>query len=349
MSGAAGRLQAVFLSRAEFATRPPDWRAGVLGGAVYARPGARPEAADLALIDVDTPPLDGRDSVCEIWRDDGAVRAGTAGAIRYRCSDALLFGTLSLDPNHREPASGTPLQGATEAGYRAIFKLLAELDYPYVLRFWNYFPEINRETHGIERYRQFNIGRQDAFIAGGRSVSANVPAACALGAHSGVLSIAFIATRVAPRDIENPRQVSAYHYPGEYGPRSPTFSRASLIDTGAGAMLFISGTASIVGHKSLHFGDVRAQTRESLANIAAVVEEANRTCGSRFNLGALCYKVYVRHAADYAAVRDEFERIVGPAVRAIYLHADVCRAELLVEIEASGGHPCELTATAAAG
>lgn len=349
MSGAAGRLQAVYLSLAEFAARPPDWRAGMLGGAVFARPGVAPVATDLPLIVVDAPPLDGRDTFCEIWHDDGVVRAGTAGAIRYRCSDALLFGALGLDPSRHEAASGTPLQGTTEAGYRAIFKLLAELDYPYVLRFWNYFPEINRETHGIERYRQFNVGRHDAFITSGRSVSANVPASCALGAHSGVLSIAFIATRVAPRAIENPRQISAYHYPGEYGPRSPTFSRANLIDLGVGEMLFISGTASIVGHKSVHLGDVRAQTRESLVNIASVVDEANRTHGSQFSLGTLCYKVYVRDTADYAAVREEFERIVGSAAKVIYLHADVCRAELLVEIEASGGHPCEYTAMVAAG
>jgi len=41
--------------------------------------------------------------------------------------------------------------------------------------------------------------------------------------------------------------------------------------------------------------------------------------------------VYLRHAGDLPAVRALVEARAG---QAIYLHADICRAELLVEIEA---------------
>src|ERR1700727_1147856 len=99
--------------------------------------------------------------------------------------------------------------------------------------------------------------------------------------------------------IKTPRQTSAYHYPPKFGKHSPTFSRACLAPAHAGTRLFISGTASIVGHASLHPGDVRAQTRETLANIKALLDEANRLSGSmRYKLDNMKMKVYVRHAED---------------------------------------------------
>jgi enamine deaminase RidA (YjgF/YER057c/UK114 family) len=191
----------------------------------------------------------------------------------------------------------------------------------------------------MERYRQFNIGRQDAFLGRGRSVVGKVPAACALGTAGGGLHIAFLATRADVIGVENPRQLSAYHYPSQYGPRSPTFSRAGLVKLGGRDMLFISGTASIVGHQTLHHGDAAAQTRECLHNIAAIVAEANRQApDAGFRLDALAYKVYVRHPEDMVTVRCEIAQFIGAPVSAFFLQADVCRAELLVEIEASGGH-----------
>jgi enamine deaminase RidA (YjgF/YER057c/UK114 family) len=144
---------------------------------------------------------------------------------------------------------------------------------------------------------------------------------------------------VPPLAIENPRQVSAYRYPDAYGPRSPSFSRAAVVSPGDGrTMLFISGTASIVGHQTMHIGDVARQTEESLANIAAVLAVAAERAGAPFPHDALTYTVYVRRPADLPVVRRIFESAVGPraASNAIYLQADICRAELLVEIEAHG-------------
>ena len=80
--------------------------------------------------------------------------------------------------------------------------------------------------------------------------------------------------------IENPRQTSAYHYPPKFGKHSPIFSRACSGAARQRPSLFISGTASIVGHETIHPGDVRAQTRETMANINALLDEANRLFGS---------------------------------------------------------------------
>jgi hypothetical protein len=157
---------------------------------------------------LDAAPLAGPERLYEIWRIDGLagapLQAGDYGSVRYRHDGNLLFGSLSLEES--TPSShGSPLQTATERAYREIFGLLDALRYPALLRIWNYLPQINAETYGIERYRQFNIGRQDAFLACSRSVIGNVPAACALGANGGRLNIAFVAARAEPIGIENPR------------------------------------------------------------------------------------------------------------------------------------------------
>ena len=165
-----------------------------------------------------------------------------------------------------------------------------------------------------------------------------MPAACALGSRAGSpLSIYFLAAHWAPRTIENPRQTSAYHYPPQFGTHSPTFSRACVLRESAGTNLFVSGTASIVGHETIHPGDVAAQTRETLANIGALLAEANCVVGGEhYSLDALRFKVYVRRARDVATVERTLSGLVRGAAPVVYLHADVCRQDLLVEIEATG-------------
>ena len=314
---------------------------GLLGGICFSHPAIAQDTAGLPMLAVDMTLPAGEEAICALWHSQEPLQSGRHGVICYRQSETLLFGYLTLDeaagdaPLDQRP----PLQVATEAGYRSIFELLESLGYDAVLRFWNYFPAINRVSQDMERYRQFNIGRQDAFLSRGRPVIGNLPAACALGSAAGGLHVAFLAARAEIICIENPRQVSAYHYPSQYGPRSPTFSRACLVNLGGRDMLFISGTASIVGHRTLHDGDVAAQTRESLYNIQAVAAEANRLAPTaNFRLDNLAYTIYVRHAEDLGKVRNEVTQFIAAPLSAVFLQADVCRADLLVEIEASGGH-----------
>jgi enamine deaminase RidA (YjgF/YER057c/UK114 family) len=202
---------------------------------------------------------------------------------------------------------------------------------------WNYLPEINRATDGDERYRHFNSARQTAFRNSGRSTVGTVPAASALGSPAGSpISIFFLASRRPPKMIENPRQTSAYHYPPKFGTYSPTFSRACVLSESSGTNLFVSGTASIVGHETIHPGDVAAQTRETLTNIDALLDEANRVVGSRYSLDGLKFKVYVRRAADLAAIESALSATLHGSTSIVYVRADVCREDLLVEIEATG-------------
>jgi chorismate lyase/3-hydroxybenzoate synthase len=111
-----------------------------------------------------------------------------------------------------------------------------------------------------------------------------------------------------------------------------------------GPMLFISGTASIVGHRSQHAGDPVAQTHETFINLSVLVDGANaKLAAPTFALDQLVYTIYVRHRADCARVRAQFLAEVGAesfaAHNAVFLRGDICRAELLVEIEAMAGPP----------
>jgi chorismate lyase / 3-hydroxybenzoate synthase len=334
-------LRLEYLPASRVCQHAHDEQDSTLGGVCFSHPAISHDAVGLPLVAVDMRLPGGQEAICEVWHSQEPLTSGRHGYIRYRQGKTLLFGCLTLD----EGTGGTPLdarpplQVATEAAYQSVFELLESCGYNAVLRFWNYFPGINRVSHHMERYRQFNIGRQDAFLSHGRSVIGNVPAACALGSAAGGLHIAFLAARAEMMGIENPRQVSAYHYPNQYGPRSPTFSRACLVNLLGCDMLFISGTASIVGHRTLHDGDVAAQTRECLENIGAVVAEANRRApGADFRLDSLAYKIYVRHPEDLRRVRHEIAQFIQAPVAAVFLQADICRADLLVEIEASGGH-----------
>ncbi len=218
-----------------------------------------------------------------------------------------------------------------------------------MIRVWNYLPRINASdtAGGLERYRQFNAGRQEAFAQYGRDRLAGSPAACAIGTATGPLRVYFLAGRSPALPLENPRQVPAYHYPIEFGPRSPTFSRACLADLGKNqCMLLISGTASIVGHSSLHPGDVRSQTLETVRNLQAIVDTAHLHSSARFGLADLTCTVYVRDPRDADAVVATLNEALGASSTAmqelVVLEADICRAELLVEIEAHACAPGQL-------
>jgi chorismate lyase / 3-hydroxybenzoate synthase len=275
----------------------------------------------------------------DVWHSSASSRSGDYLGIRYRADENVLYGVVDVEEADFGPGP-LALQRATEDAYQRIFALLDREGYPQLWRAWNYLADINVESDGLERYRQFNIGRHDAFVASHRMARGNVPAACALGTASGPLTIAFMAGRTAPVPLENPRQTSAYDYPAAYGPRSPTFSRAVFAHLPGRELLFISGTASIVGHQTLHVGDVDGQTRETIANIAALLESANaRSLTTPYRLAELRLRAYIRHAAEHPLVQAIIEESIGADAAVVYVHADICRADLLVEIEAMASHP----------
>ena len=99
-----------------------------------------------------------------------------------------------------------------------------------------------------------------------------------------------------------------------------------------------SGTASVVGHRSMHVGDVEAQLAEVVCNLETLFAEAAGQLGrpglGDFDAGSFL-RVYVRHAADWPVIEHRL-RERWPDARLAGLRGDVCRGDLLVEIEAVG-------------
>jgi enamine deaminase RidA (YjgF/YER057c/UK114 family) len=95
----------------------------------------------------------------------------------------------------------------------------------------------------------------------------------------------------------------------------------------------------------VHAGDVRRQTEETLINIAAVLEAAQRQAHASVPAELLTCTVYLRHRHDLGTVLDVMAQHLGPHSHAmrtlVVLLADICRADLLVEIEAHGFLPGE--------
>lgn len=266
----------------------------------------------------------------EIWRAHGHVETGGAGPIRFAADAERLAGVIELD--ERDHGGLAP---AARAAYAALVRFQAASSHPHVLRVWNCFDGINRGDADAERYKQFCAGR--AAGLGGQPAQ-RYPAATAVGRRDGapLLQVYWLAGRSPGSPLENPRQMSAYHYPRQYGPAAPTFSRAMLLSE---RVLMVSGTASIVGHSSRHPGSLASQIDETLANLgsmlarAAALEPAmSRDWGAHTLL-----KVYLRRRAAAAEAAAQLAARLPHTVRYVILEADICRSELLVEIDCIHG------------
>jgi chorismate lyase/3-hydroxybenzoate synthase len=262
----------------------------------------------------------------EIWSAHGPVNSGESGGVRFSSDDHFLSAVIEVpEQDHGGIA------GATEFAYRAVAAFQASSAFPHVLRTWNYCDAINAGEGDAGRYQAFCSGRV-AGLAG--LTQARYPAATVIGRDDGerVLQVYWLAGREPGLALENPRQVSAYQYPRQYGETAPTFSRAMLVTP---ELLMISGTASIVGHASQHRDDAAAQVREIIANLDSLLARAHaQSPRLPARLGAhTLIKAYVRRRGDVNVVERELRERLPPGSPLLVLRGDVCRAELLVEFD----------------
>lgn len=314
----------------------------VLATVLYDASGTAGDVDSLGVVPMR--PLGNSGSAHAIFVGDGAIHRGAEGPLRYRSTEHFCAGCIALDEGDFGSASPVAsVQRVADFSYGLILKATREMGYSHLIRCWNYFSRINESEHGLERYRHFNIGRSRAFDRSGRLRADAAPAASALGTSASATSpgqvvIYFLASKYVPDAIENPRQVSAYHYPSQYGPVSPLFSRATVLSLSPESQaIFVSGTASIVGHQSVHVGDAAAQTVETVQNLEAVVDQANLRAAKRiFSVADLRLRAYLRHPSDLSEVQGALFEKLRPDVDVTWLQADICRADLLVEIEGFG-------------
>ena len=255
------------------------------------------------------------------------------GPLAIARTPSLMFGAAIVEGSDR-------LEGAAESTYRTLLDLCSGW---HLHRIWNYVPQINQHQAGLERYQQFNIGRWVAFEEHfGRDLRSHMPAASAVGVSGGHLLILFVAGKDKPLYFENPAQVPAYHYPAEYGPRPPGFARGVVVEGAHERTVYLSGTASIEGHRSVGEGDWAMQFRTTMMNIQTMLErmgaadalkpEAWKT--GRIREGTM--KCYLRHSESLSFIQDSLYEQTGLSQDQVsFVQADICRPELDLEIEAT--------------
>lgn len=272
----------------------------------------------------------------ETWLSHTPVTTGVTEGIHHADNGEILFGWI-----HLPEAQIQDVEQASCEAHLKLHRLLHSRGFPHWLRAWNYLSRINEGEGDRERYRQFTAGRYRALAeayAGTAQFERLLPAATAIGTRGDAgLTLCFFAGRRPGIQVENPRQVSAFKYPRHYGPRSPSFSRATLQHWRDRAILFVSGTASIVGHATLHPGNAAAQFEETLCNLAALVEHAAQEHAASAHKPAFrprSFKLYVRGRQDFAALGTRWREALAAHAPTFVLIGDLCRSDLLVEVEA---------------
>lgn len=285
---------------------------------------ALPDIDDPRVLRVGLEPVQ-PNGLVEVWRSANTVTCGRADDLRWSTDGEHLFFAIEVDE-----AAHADITGAAEHAYHRINAFVAASATPFVLRLWNYLDAINLGDGDTERYRLFCDGR----ARGMRGIAqSRYPAASAIGRQDGrrVLQVYGLAARLPGTPMENPRQLSAWRYPRQYGPTSPTFARGMLVDP---TQLLISGTAAVVGHASKHHEDIVAQVDETLANLESLLHHTGAV-NSRLDASS-CLKVYLRDPSNAALVERAMRAHAPNLGDLLLLAGDICRTELLVEID--GAH-----------
>jgi chorismate lyase/3-hydroxybenzoate synthase len=185
----------------------------------------------------------------------------------------------------------------------------------------------------------FNAGRFAAmceWFGGADRIPEFVPAASGVGHDGQDLIIRALALREPGVPIENPHQVPAFRYSRRYGPIPPCFARATRIESPQRALL-IAGTAAITGEQSQFLGDLDRQLALTLENLRILIRAGSPQVGPAIDpLQLMAFvRVYVARADDIAAVHAQLRTgVFGATSDCIeFLRADLCRTDLLVEIE----------------
>jgi chorismate lyase / 3-hydroxybenzoate synthase len=266
--------------------------------------------------------------------------------IRIRRAECWTLVTARCPAAHRLGSEG--FEALARECYERIAVELQALKTCYPVRFWNLIPQIRTKYGGaLDRYMVFNAGRYAGYTSafgGEETFSRSVATATGVGHDGDELVVHALAARQPGTHIENPRQTSAYQYPKRYGPKPPTFARATVVTDlrGSSPTVLVGGTASVVGYESEHVGDLPGQLEETMLNMASLLRAAcdRTTTHQNEEPASLSWlermediRVYYLHSVDGDTIRNGIRRFFTSTAKVEFYRADLCRADLLVEIE----------------
>jgi hypothetical protein len=246
------------------------------------------------------------------------------------------------------PFSSETLDEVTHTAYSEIFEEIQKLGLR-PLRFWNFVTDINNRADELgngdaERYKLFNKGRRKAWLEYDQTLQTVCAATCVGSQGPDILQVRCLATEYPVVHLENPRQISFLDYSAKYG-TPPCSRRGTLHLHTQGTEVWVSGTASIVGEENKFAGDneqkdIVRQTQITLENINLVISDENLTyhwhAWQSRNLSVkdlVNVKVYLRNLSDKEVVQPLLMAAGMSAANLEFIHADICRRALDIEIE----------------
>lgn len=213
----------------------------------------------------------------------------------------------------------------TTQTFQNIDKALRTIDMNFldVVRTWCYLRKL------LTWYDDFNVART-AFFKENGVFEAMIPSSTGIGAclpSGGDIVLGALAVKakdndISVREVFSPLQCPAKDY------RS-SFARASEIKTSDGRLLLVSGTASIEpGGATVHLDDIEKQIELTFDVIEAILKAENY----RWEDCSRAIAYYKDSEFIKAWEKFRVKRNL-PSLPMVHLHADVCRDDLLYEIE----------------
>jgi len=284
--------------------------------------------------------------ICTKALDDKKVTYKTLSGVNYTVIEYRGYKAV-----HAAGMMGTVEDSIAEASERAFetaLNILKEegLSIQHIIRQWNYIEDIAivEDPEAPQNYQDFNDVRATYYDQ--VQFDQGYPAATGIGQDTGGVIIGFIALSesdiISIKPIMNPGQIDAHQYSevvlegNSVQKCTPKFERAKLVSIGEGNYIYVSGTASILGEKTVHVGDVEKQTLTTIDNIKRLFSKKNQEqLGLNFDVAKISFshlRVYVKYKKDIPAVQKVCDAELN-CKSSLFLESDVCREDLLVEIE----------------
>ncbi len=268
----------------------------------------------------------------EDW-DIRFVQSENSGAVLFkRDNTEILIGNAQSYTNYSCKINA-------EKSFAGLIDIFNQAFFPLnsIIRQWNYIENILGFDGESQRYQEFNNVRSGVY--GNTFNEKGFPSATGIGMNQGGVIIEFIAVKsdeLHTKAIDNPKQISAYSYNkkvlvGDQTLKTtPKFERARYLELFGKKMIFISGTAAIVGEETVGTGDAVKQTEVTINNIERLYspEIIEDLSGLSINPKYGHARVYVKSRTDYAKIRHTFKKHFGN-LPVVYIVADICRKDLL--------------------
>ena len=277
-----------------------------------------------------------------------SIERPNESTVRLRYDDISILYCADILPERK--SLGAYKRSLSAFSNMKSFLIREGCEFSQIYRTWIYQGHIVAPEGETQRYKELNRARTDFFFdtkfltpfLTQEYQGVAYPASTGIGANDYDVVMSCQAMVTDRRDvimtpIENPEQTSAFDYGEVYSPKSPKFARAMAFVVGTDATVYVSGTASITDSESRHPDDPVKQTEQTLDNIEALISGKNLAAHGIHGLEAGLHefataRIYIKNQEDYEVVRRYCQQRLG-ATPTIYTTADICRPELLVEIE----------------